>query len=227
MKIPYSFTVLRYVHDVLSGEFINVGVVLFAPSAKFLDARCTAKYGRLSKMFSDVNKDHFRKSARFIQDRMEEEGRRLRDELQLEKVPGGIKEVAAKVLPVDDSSLQFSPEGYGLTDDPQKTLDQIYSRYVEKYHEKVERQRRTEDDVWRTFKKPLEEKKVLEHLKPHIIASKDYELEFKHCRKNDVWHAYQPISFDLQDADEIVEKAARWVGRMMSIDDSMFKELAQ
>jgi hypothetical protein len=29
MKTPYSFSVLRYIHDVVTGEFINVGVALF------------------------------------------------------------------------------------------------------------------------------------------------------------------------------------------------------
>ena len=28
MKTPYSFSVLRYIHDIVTGEFINVGVVL-------------------------------------------------------------------------------------------------------------------------------------------------------------------------------------------------------
>lgn len=223
MKVPYSFTVLRYVHDIVTGEFVNVGVVLFAPSAKFLSARCTTRYGRLTKMFSDVNGEHFRRVSRFVQDRLEVAGDRLQKELPLEPSPSSVKGFAGQVLPPDDSSLQFAPEGAGITDDPQKTLEQLYERYVERYQEKHEKHRRTEEDVWRIFRKPLEEKKLLDHLKPHIIASKDYSLEFKHCWKNEIWHANQPMSFDLLDAGEIVEKAAKWVGRIMSLSDSKEK----
>lgn len=30
-QYPYTYSVLRYVHDVTSGEFVNVGVVLYSP----------------------------------------------------------------------------------------------------------------------------------------------------------------------------------------------------
>jgi len=32
---PYSFCFLRYVHEPLSGEFANVGVLLWAPESRF------------------------------------------------------------------------------------------------------------------------------------------------------------------------------------------------
>ena len=38
-RTNYTFTVLRYVHDITTGEFVNVGVVLHAPKAKFLRAK--------------------------------------------------------------------------------------------------------------------------------------------------------------------------------------------
>ena len=38
-KQAYSYTVLRYVHDVVSGESLNVGVVMHAPGAGFLKAQ--------------------------------------------------------------------------------------------------------------------------------------------------------------------------------------------
>jgi hypothetical protein len=33
MKTTYSFTILRYVHDIATGEFVNMGVALYAPEA--------------------------------------------------------------------------------------------------------------------------------------------------------------------------------------------------
>jgi hypothetical protein len=220
MKVPYTYTVLRYIHDVLSGEFVNIGVVLYSPNAKFLDAKFSLHYGRLSRMFSDVNGEHFRNNVRFIQGRLEEEGDRLLHQLELERTAANVRELSARVLPIDDSSLQFSPEGYGVTESPQKTLEQLYVRFVEKYQEKVERQSRSDSDVWKIFKKSLQEKSVVSHLKAHKIVGKDYEYEFKYCWKNELWHAQQPISFDLLDADDIVEKANSWVGRITSLSDS-------
>lgn len=44
----YSFCFLRYVHEPLSGEFANVGVLLWAPGSRFLGFRASQKYRRLS-----------------------------------------------------------------------------------------------------------------------------------------------------------------------------------
>lgn len=219
MKTPYSFSVLRYIHDIVTGEFINVGVVLYAPKVKFLSAMCTPRYGRLSKMFSNINGDHFRQVVRHIQARLEEEGERLITELPFEKLPASVAGFTSKALPPDDSSLQFSPEGFGITEKPQETLEQLYSRYVEKYYEKTERYGRGDEDIWRIFKKPLEEKKVISNLKPHQIIGKNYDYEFEYCWKNEIWHLHEPVSFDLVEANSITDKANGWLGRATSLFD--------
>jgi hypothetical protein len=35
-----------------------------------------------------------------------------------------------------------------------------------------------------------------------------------------VWHAYEPISFDLAETDSIKDKANRWLGRVTILADS-------
>jgi hypothetical protein len=217
MKTPYTFSILRYVHDIVTGEFVNVGVILFAPKAKYLSASCTTKYRRISNIFTDFNSEHFRKSVKYIQTTIQEEGARLLNELPFKEPATSAKGFAARILPINDSSLQFSPEGYGMTDNPEKTLQQVFNRYVEKYYGKSERTSRTNEDVWKVYQKPLKEKKVLEHLKPHKLAGLNYEHEFKHCWKNHRWHVNQPISFDLVDAHEILDKANTWKGRIESL----------
>ncbi len=219
MKTPYNFSVLRYIHDVVTGEFVNVGVVLYAPNTKFLSAICTSRYGRLSRMFTNVNGEHFKSVVRYIQAQLEEEGERLTNELPLNEIPKSVLEFTTKVLPRDDSSLQFSPEGFGITENPQVTLEHLYTRYVEQYFEKAERPVRTNEDVWRVFKKPMEEKRILANLVPHQISGKNYEYEFKYAWKNGLWNMQEPVSFDLQEAGSITDKANAWLGRITSLVD--------
>jgi Protein of unknown function (DUF3037) len=66
-KKPYTYTVLRYVHDVNTGEFVNVGVVVHAPDARFVGAKLRHTHGRLSAMFPDLDRDAFRSSMRVIE----------------------------------------------------------------------------------------------------------------------------------------------------------------
>jgi hypothetical protein len=123
-------------------------------------------------------------------------------------------------LPPDDSALQFSPPGGGFTSDPEKTLISLYQRYVEYYTSRTGYPSRNDDEVWEVFKKPLEEQHVIQFLKPKRIIAPDYDYEFVRARKNEAWHTYEPVSFDLMEATSIVDKANTWVGRITSLAQS-------
>ena len=114
MKTPYTYTVLRYVHDTVTGEFVNVGVAVYAPEVRYASALCRTTYSRLSKTFPGMDGDSFKSLMRFIQSRFEEFGGRLAGELPFQTSPKTALELAESILPRDDSSLQWSPVGSGL-----------------------------------------------------------------------------------------------------------------
>ena len=220
MKTTFTYTVLRYVHDIATGEFVNMGVALYAPEAKYVSAICNPRYRRLSKMFLEVNGESLRSLVRYIQARFEEFALKLNRELPLDGRPKTIMEIAAGILPPDDSSLQWSEPYGGITEDPAATLDQLYVRLVEKYEERAQAPSRTDDDVWKHYRKELEEKQVLARLQSKRIVAKDYDYQFDHAWKNGEWNLFEPVSMDLQDADTILDKANRWLGRATNLKDS-------
>src|SRR5262249_17920536 len=153
---------------IATGEFVNVGVALYAPDAKYVSALCNPRYGRLTRMFIDVNGDHLRSVMRYIQARFEEYSLKLQRELPLE-IPNSVMQVAATILPPDDSSLQWSEPNGGITENPVETLEQLYARLVERYEQDVKLPSRNDDDVWRHYRKELEAKRVLARLQPKRI----------------------------------------------------------
>ena len=217
--MTFSYTVLRYVHDVATSEFVNMGVALYAPEANYVSAICIPRYGRLTKMFLEVNGEHLRKVMSYIQARFEEHAGKLKTELAFRQ-PASIMEIAHSILPRDDSSLQWSEPNGGITEDPGGTLDQLYTRLVEKYEHRAQLPSRLDDDVWKVFRKELETKQVLARMQPKRIIAKDYDHEFEHAWRNGVWNLYQPVSMDLLDADSILDKANRWFGRAFNLQDS-------
>lgn len=222
-KHPYTYTILRYVHDTSTGEFANVGVVLSSPEAHYASAILRPTYGRLSKMFPGFDGDHFRTVVRHLQSRFDEISDRVRQEMDLGQMPMSAQEMAFSVIAPDDSSFQWSPMGSGLASDLAATAESIYERMVERYDDQQKNASRTDEVVWKTFKKGFEEKQILARLAPKVIAVHDDEVEFSHAWKNQQWRCMETLSFDLMQPQSIKDKAHSWLGRVTSIKDSADK----
>lgn len=220
MKTAYTYTVLRYVHDTSTGEFVNVGVALLAHEARYASALCRTTYGRLSKTFPGMDGEAFKSLMRHVQSRIEELGDRFRNELPLEGFPASVLDLAHAVLPADDSSLQWSPAGSGLSENPSQTLETLFDRLVGRYDERPPQERRSDEEVWRKYRRSMESLHVLSHLQPKTIAVQDDEVEFRYAWRNGVWHCLEPVSLDLSSADSIREKAHRWLGQITSVKES-------
>ena len=223
MKTAYTYTVLRYVHDTATGEFVNVGVALYARDARYASAQCRNTYGRLSKTFPGMDGEAFKNVMRYVQSRLEELGAGIRNELPLDGLPQSVMDIAHQILPPDDSSLQWSPAGGGLTEDPSLTLEELFDRLVTRYDERQQQERRSDDEVWRKYKRSLETRHVLGHLQSKTISVEDDEVEFQYAWRNGVWHCLEPVSFDLSSSDSIREKAHRWLGQVSSVQGSRDK----
>jgi hypothetical protein len=220
MRVAYSFSVLRYIHDPVTQEFINIGVAVFSPDAKYLRAICTTSYGRITHMFQKIEGRRFRQLSRYIQDQICAAGQEYESALPFESATT-IEHMLARVLPPDDSAIQFSKAGVGLSSNLDRTLKELFQRHVEQYTVSGESPRRTDEDVWRVFREPLDRALVTPRLRPKRIVASNYEYEFERAWKNEIWHVYEPVSFDMAEAGSMLEKAIRWLGRATSLQDSV------
>lgn len=217
MKTAYSYVTLRYVHDVVTGEFVNVGVVFYAPSEHYLEARFTSSYERLNALFLKIDHANYRNLVRYLSNRFVELAAELRDGLNLTPLQK-IEELVRRVLPQDDSSLQWSSMSGGFSENLGETVGQLYARLVERYTRSGEVASRDDEDIAKPFKARL--RKAVEKLHEKRIVAKDYEYDFQYAWQNSIWHLYEPVSFDLIDPGSIVEKANRWLGRGVALNDS-------
>ena len=210
---PYTYAILRYRHDPIAGEQINVGVVLYAARSQFLRAHFRKAYGRIAKVFPDVNGRELRKALSRIERAFEVE---LKSEPVLFSGSLNVLNFAHRVVGVDDSSLVWSEMGSGVTSDPLKTLESLHRRFIGQY-DRTDDHRRQDADVWKPFRERLLERKISDIFERKVIHSPRNDVEFDHAWKNGIWHCIQPLSFDLSTPDGIQEKAARWVGQMVGL----------
>jgi len=219
--IPYSFSVLRYIHDGVTAEFVNVGVAIYAGDDSYLKAKCTIQYGRITRLFERIDGDRFKQLVRYVEDEVTALGYKLRQHtLPFAELGTTIEALLKTVLPPDDSAIQFSPAGYGVTANLETALSELYQRYVEQYSGEQDVPSRSDDEVWRVFRTSLEQHHVLSKLEPKKITAPDYEYQFRAAWQNQIWHVYEPVSFDLVEATSLLEKANRWVGRSASLVES-------
>jgi hypothetical protein len=194
-------------------------VAVFSAEAGYLRAICTQNYRRITELFEKIDGPRFRQMSRYIQEQICAAGKMREFSLPFE-AGQGIEQVLAKILPRDDSALQFSKEGVGLSAGLDQTLQELYSRHVERYAFQTDALRRTDEEVWRTFKEPLDRVCVTPRLNPKRIVAQSYEYEFQRSWKNEIWHVLEPVSFDMIEAGSMLDKANRWVGRATSLMDS-------
>ena len=132
MKTIYSTITLRYVHDVVTGEFANIGIVLYAPEQRYLGARFSLSCERLQAMLNRIDEAHHLDVLKHLQSSFAKLAAKLQT-AQTMFPSGSLFEGVRQVLPADDSSLQWSEMSGGFTDDPEKTLGHLYDRLVERY----------------------------------------------------------------------------------------------
>lgn len=212
MLQPYNFLVLQYIHDLGAGEVINVGVALHAPKSNYVSAMCRQTYARLSAIYPGFDGEYFKSNMRHINSSFS----KFNDSLNF-KGYSSLAEYAYSILPKDDGSLQWSSISSGVTKNPEKELMKLFERYVTHHDSKHQRERRTENDIWKNFKKELDSKKISSHFVQKKISVHDDEINFSHAWKNGIWHCIEPLSFDLSSPEYIKEKAHKWLGQISSV----------
>lgn len=218
----YSYTVLRYVHDVMTGEFVNVGVVVHAPSG--LKSKFRSTYGRVSSVFPGLDEKAFKDALRAVHSTIEKLEKSEKSAGFLQSSPDAMT-FARKAMVADDSSFQWSPPGSGITRDVVATLNQLYDRFVTR-HEKQGARRRDDADVWKPIRQKLEELNVADKFQERTFRGSVEEITLEHAWKNGKWHAIYAVSLDLADADGVKAKAHRIRGHLDSVNDGLVDELA-
>ncbi len=218
-RIPFSYAVLRYVHDITTGEFVNIGLVFYAADVSYFRYSLKTTTKRISDFFPGVKALSFKALIRPLRKRLEVVGESLKPGLFTSAVDR-LDSVLSSILPKDDSSIVWSGISYGAAADLDGAFDKIFARHVTRFDQKSINHGRSDDDVWRAFRRDLEKRNVLGHFEPKVIASADDEVEFPFAWKNGIWHCVEPISFDLSGSDTMRDKAHRFLGQLMSVSES-------
>lgn len=215
---PYQSMLLRYIHDPVSGEFANLGIVLFSPGHP-LEVRMTSSLARPSRFFGGIEFRHLRglldRLARAL--RKTDTGARQMDFL---KAGLEIHEVTARLLAFDVSSLRWADAGAGVTDDLKSEADRQFERLITRFEVEKESVSRTSEEVWMSYQTHFKRAGVMKDLHPLKIETPDFQHQFDHTWKNGCVQIIEPVSLDYEDPDYIVRRGSHWLGIGAALGDA-------
>lgn len=207
----YQYQILRYMHDRTTGEFVNVGVVVWFPDTYELEGRFNQHIGRISQFFG--GQDGVIPELRSIFRHFEHRMLSLKQELKAQPVDS-ITELTQRLIRPDDSSLFFTEPESALGINSEETANYLYERLVERYE--TEQEKRHDDAfAWRqVYKKVFDRYKITPYLKSHVIRTKKDQVKFSHAWQNGKWNCFEVACFDLKQEENIKNKLYKISGKL-------------
>lgn len=215
-RSAYTYTVLQYRHDVWSGECMNVGVLLLSPSRQFVDFKFRSGGTRLSQAYPGIDRSALLHDLKELGRWFDRRATKPSDIWMWKSAI----ELGRSLLGDDDSSLRWSLNGSGTTNDPDATLAQLFERFVMQYDVAKGRSPRTDEQVFETVKSKLKRAELLAKMESHTVRTKFSEVTFDHSIKNGKWHCVQAISLDSADEERMQRKADRWAGKLVGLTEA-------
>ena len=221
----YHFRVLRYVHDVSTEEFVNIGVVMWIPEHSTLMFRVNEQSRRLSGFFNDFDSKSYRLMIRNLQSSFNKVALDLPTLRLFKAKPENTSEIFYELVREDASCFQWSSIMSGISTVPEQRLDQLFEEFVvvRKSHEPV--QRRNKKMIWNTVRKALKAHYIDKLVQYHVtMKAASFDWPFKMGWDNGIPQVLEPISLTLPDPVDIIDKANAWGGRLSILSkDNTFK----
>ncbi len=209
---PYQFSLLRYVHNVATEEFVNIGVVMWVPAEKQFLYRLTERYGRLSNFFNGFNSAGYRQMLRELKHRLREAGKKETSHVET------ISDLLPRIVLIESGCFQWSAAMGGIAVDPAQRLNQLFVEMIERHEDQQTSIRRDEAAVMKDVAARFRQHGIATKLNENVeVKGGKYSYKFKYGWQNGKRQMMEPISFDYEDKERVIEKANRWAGRLYNL----------
>ncbi len=220
-KIPCQYAIVRFTPFIETGEFANVGVIMMAPKARYFGFKLlTQRYGRITKFFDDLEARVFRSAMH----ELNEELGRVHAVLKTHGFDRRYKvndiEFAeglfAEILRPRETIVRFSESSAILADDPQKTLNKLFSFYVERnFVTKKYRETILENGLSKLFLQA----QIGERFKRIRVGDEEFTVPFPFVELDDETpnRVIKPLNLAQDDSTRILEHGGKWEFRIREL----------
>ena len=101
----YQYQSIKYVHDHFTGEFVNIGVVVYDPETKYLGCKVTKKYKRISNFFPSSDGKRVLQLLQYFEKAIQLKAKEL---IGLISPSISLTDVTSSIILKDNSAIQYS-----------------------------------------------------------------------------------------------------------------------
>lgn len=215
----YQFQILRYRHDFFTQEFVNVGIVIFNREEKILKVEILKKYSRISDFFANADGKYLKEKLKEVENAIQLTQKKILNPELFDNNIQDLEKITENILPKDDGSFYFSEVQIYLDIDITPALEDIFNKYILS-HLAESSSYNTDEKVWNDiYQNYFDKYEITPKLMTHTIKTQNDEFKFEHAFKNGIWNIYEPISFNLQDTQNIKNKVYKWVGKIAELSN--------
>lgn len=130
-KVAYQYTIVRFAPFVETGEFANVGIVMFSPKTKYFAFELkTGRYGRITKFFDELDRKFYLHTIQPLK----EELQRINDLLDSDGFNNTAvsQQLFDELIRPRETIVRFSEPRVVLADNPVQKIRDLFAYYVER-----------------------------------------------------------------------------------------------
>lgn len=220
-KTPCQYAMIRFTPFIETGEFANAGVIMMAPKARYFGFKLlTRRHARITNFFDELDAKIFRsamtdlnKELGRIHAVLKAHGFDQRDQTNDIEFA---QSLFAEILRPRETIIRFSEPRAILADDPKKTLDELFSFYVERNFVTKQYQ---ESILENKLSKLFFQAQIGEQFKRTRIGDKEFTVAFPFVALNNEIpnKVIKPLNLAQDDSTRILEHGGKWEFRIREL----------
>lgn len=221
MNTACHYAIVRFMPFVETGEFANVGVVMFAPNARYFGFKLLGnRYARVTNFFEQMDAKVFRASMSTFREELQRiDGmlKQLGTDRRLKTLDrDGAVRLWGEIIKPRETMLRFSDSRVVMAEEPRAKMLALFEYYVERNFVNREYQ---EQILERGVRGWLRDAKLLNQFHAGRVGNDEYHAQFPFVAGPDdkPEKIIKPLNLDYAEASKIIDHGGQWVVRINAL----------
>lgn len=217
------YAIVRFMPFVETGEFANVGIVLFAPNARYFGFKLLGnRYARVTNFFEQLDAKIFKMAMRTFHEEMDRVNgllKQLGTDRRMKSLDReGALRLWTEIVKPRETMLRFSESRVVLAENPQTKLLELFQYYVERNFATREYQ---EQMMERGVRGWLRDANLADQFHPRRVGNDEYHAQFPFVsgRDENPEKIIKPLNLEYADPAKIIDHGGQWIIRVRALQN--------